>query len=94
MRPIWFFLFLLPMNGRNKFHSPTGPAFTVGEDWVDSSGKIRCKIVSVTKFGDAKWDYEVLYRFEDGREHSKDAWNFQVRYHPVADDYLKMKIRE
>jgi hypothetical protein len=73
------------MNGIRKFHKANGPAFNVGEEWVSISGKIRCHIVSVRCFGSGKWDYEVTYRYQDGAEHTKDAWNFQVRYEHVAD---------
>lgn len=73
------------MNGHKKFHKANGPAFAPGEKWESVSGKIRCEIVSVRKFGDGKWDYEVTYKYEDGVQHSKDAWNFQVRYEHAAD---------
>ena len=72
------------MNGHKKFHKANGPAFAAGEKWVGTSG-IRCEIVSVRKYGDDKWDYEVTAKYEDGAEFSKDAWNFQVRYQHVAD---------
>ena len=73
------------MNGHRKFHPPTGPAFAPGERWQSVSGKIKCEIVSVRKIGDEKWDYEVTYQYPDGATHSKDAWNFQVRYQHHAD---------
>lgn len=73
------------MNGKQKFHKATGPAFAPGEQWVSHSGNIRCSIVSIQKFGDGEWDYKVTYRYDDGGEHQKDAWNFQVRYGHIAD---------
>lgn len=77
------------MNGAKKWHKATGPAFCVGEQWVSCAGNIRCSIVSVRKYpnatGDHTSDYEVLYQYEDGGTHKKDAWNFQVRYMHVAD---------
>lgn len=77
------------MNGTHKFHKANGPAFNVGEKWESCSGKIRCEIVSVRKFGAGKWDYDVTYQYEDGYQHSKDAWNFQVRYTHIADKAIK-----
>lgn len=80
------------MNGKIKWHKANGPAFAPGEPWMSVSGKIRCEIVSVRKFGDDKWDYLVTYRYTDGSEHSKDAWNFQVRYGHIADANLKVTV--
>lgn len=79
------------MNGAKKWHPATGPAFNPGEQWKSAAGKIRCKIVSVRKYGDGKWDYDVTYEYEDGVQSSKDAWNFQVRYYHVADENLYVK---
>lgn len=76
------------MNGTKKFHKPTGPAFAVGEQWVSIAGKIKCKILSVRKYGEGKWDYEATYEYTDGSQASKDAWSFQVRYAHVADQNL------
>lgn len=83
------------MNGQRKFHKPTGPAFNVGEVWIDS-GNSPVKIVSVQKYPGATSDYiseyGVLYEWVEGgvvRQHEKDAWNFQVRYTHIAD----LKVR-
>ena len=78
------------MSGARTWPKANGPAFAPGEQWVRHAGKIRCKIVSVRKFGDDKWDFEVTYEYEDGVQHSKDAWNFQVRYGHVADKELRV----
>ncbi len=77
------------MNGTKKFHSPDGPAFAVNEEWVGSGG-LRCWIVSTSRYGSDKWDVNVTYRYRDGAESSKDAWNFQVRYKPAADFYVRL----
>lgn len=76
------------MNGTLKWHKANGPAFAIGEEWRSVSGNVRCWIVGVRKFGSGKWDYEVTYRFAEGPETSKDAWNFQVKYFHVADRYV------
>lgn len=84
------------MNGNQKFHKATGPAFNVGEVWLASDGsKHSVKIVSVVKYPHAtenrNADYAVTYEWmENGepRQHTKDAWNFQVRYYHQADRYL------
>lgn len=75
------------MNKHIKFHKANGPAFTPGEQWI--AGYTKCEVVSVRRYGDGKWDYEVTYRYENGEEHSKDAWNFQVRYTHSSDRYVK-----
>lgn len=72
------------MNGIRKFHSPDGPAFAPGQEWVGSSN-LRCWIVSTRRWGTNKWDVDITYRFRDGAEYTKDAWNFQVRYEHVSD---------
>jgi hypothetical protein len=81
------------MNGKIKLHKVTGPAFNPGEEWVGSGG-IRCWIVSVRKYpgamSDHVSDYGVTYRYSDGAQSEKDAWNFQVRYRHVADFKLKV----
>ena len=82
------------MNGKNKWHKATGPAFAVGEQWISHVGRINTTIVSVRKYPGASpdsnhiSDYGVTYQYSDGTTHEKDAWNFQVRYHHVADDNL------
>lgn len=79
------------MNGKIKFHKPTGPAFNPGEVWVGSGG-IRVVIKSVRKAAtDSQGisDYWVTYDTGEGIEHEKDAWSFQVRYNHQAD--LKVK---
>lgn len=75
------------MNGNIKFHKPNGPAFNFGEIWVPCSrpDAYKVTIVSVRKFGDDKFDYEVTYVDDRGIEMHKDAWNFQVRYMHIAD---------
>lgn len=78
------------MNGDIKWHKANGPAFAPGEQWRSVSGNIRCEIVSVSKFGPDKWDYLVTYKYPDGGGHTKDAWNFQVRYQHIADNNLKI----
>lgn len=84
------------MNNATKWHKATGPAFNVGEEWVGSSG-CRCWIVGVRKYpgatSDHTCDYGVTYRYQDGVQHEKDAWNFQVRYSHVADANLKVVKR-
>jgi len=78
------------MNGKIKFHKANGAAFNAGEQWVSCDGAgIKCEIVSVRKFGDGKWDYEVTYKYPNGDISTKDAWNFQVRYQHVADLMVK-----
>jgi len=76
------------MNGAKKFHKPTGPAFHEGQLWV-GSGNVKCWIVKVEKYpnhsGIYTSDYEVTYKYTDGKESKKDAWNFQVRYQHIAD---------
>ncbi len=85
------------MNGNGKWHKATGPAFHVGEQWISHSGKIRCKIVAVRRYpgaiGHHTSDYGVTYEYEDGGQHEKDAWNFQVRYGHVADVNLKVNAK-
>lgn len=80
------------MNGKVKWHKPTGPAFNPGEQWVGSGGRSRCTIVSVRKYPGATddhiSDYGVTYQYADGSTHEKDAWNFQVRYHHIADEFV------
>ena len=74
------------MNGKIKFHKPTGPAFNAGEVW--KSGGIRVTILSVKKMvadGQHISDWQVYYDNGEGITTSKDAWNFQVRYTHVAD---------
>lgn len=80
------------MNGAQKFHPPSGPAFSPGEIWkaADGSGT-TCEIVTTVPFGQGKWDWEVEYRYPDGSTSYKDAWNFQVRYYHIADENLKIK---
>lgn len=75
------------MNGVKKWHKANGPAFAPGEEWVSVDGaEYQCKIVSVRKFGNGKWDYEVTYKsLVSDMEWTKDAWNFQVRYQHIAD---------
>lgn len=55
-----------------------------GQRWVAASGNGHTvQVLSVVKYGDAKWDHDVTYEwYEDGerKQHSKDAWHFQVRY--------------
>lgn len=74
-----------------KFRKPSGPAFLPGEVWVGSGGG-RVTILSVRKYH--RWaefisDYEVTYSWVDHKGetqvHSKDAWNFQVRYKHQSD---------
>lgn len=81
---------VLIMNGTRKFHKANGSAFNVGEQWRSVSGKILCKIVSVRKYKncDGKWDYDVTYEYEVGVQHTKDAWNFQIRYQHIADEKI------
>jgi len=76
------------VNGAKKWHPATGPAFYAGEQWESVSGKIKCEIVSIRKWGDGKWSYDVTYRYRDGQEATKDAWNFQVRYQHIADKHI------
>ena len=76
------------MNGAKKFHSPDGPAFNVGEQWI-SSGNLSCWIDGRRRYGPDKWDVEVSYHYRDGHTSTKDAWNFQVRYKHVADLGIK-----
>lgn len=84
------------MNGKIKWHKPTGPAFNVGEQWT--SGNSTVTIVSVRKYPGATTnhisDYGVTYAWRKGDEviqHEKDAWNFQVRYGHISDRVLKCK---
>lgn len=83
------------MNGAKKLHKVTGPAFAVGEEWVDSTGT-RCWITGVRQYayavGDVtathSSDYEVSYSYADGTSSTKDGWMFQVRYQHIADRNL------
>lgn len=72
------------MNKRVKFHKPNGPAFNKNEIWQGSS-KSHVKIISVLKFGNDKFDYNVTYQQTDGSICKKDAYNFQIRYQHLAD---------
>jgi hypothetical protein len=82
------------MNGTIKWHKATGPAFSVGEQWVGMTGT-RVTIVSVQKYPGASAesnhtsDYSVTYERIDHKgvlqQYENDAWNFQVRYTHVAD---------
>lgn len=84
------------MNGKIKFRKATGPAFAPGEVWVSSSGA-KVTIVSVSLYKYAanlpspdNADYAVTYAWvEHGSvvQHTKDAWNFQVRYTHIADTH-------
>jgi hypothetical protein len=82
------------MNHAKKFHKATGPAFNPGEQW-DGVG-CSVEIVSVRKYTNDQstneiGDYAVTYQWlERGVmvQHTKDAWNFQVRYQHVADRNL------
>lgn len=83
------------MNGTTKFHKATGPAFYTGEIWYSHAGNIKVEIVSVRKYnteGNHTSDYEVTYLTSPDSDrtktHSKDAWNFQVRYGHQADRVL------
>jgi hypothetical protein len=80
------------MNGTVKFHKPISPAFAVGEEWVAPSGLggyNSVYIQSVTKFGDGKYDYQVVACDCFGiTQVDKDAWNFQVRYNHIVDANL------
>ncbi len=73
------------MNGAKKFHKPTGPAFKAGEVWFGISTKHPVEIEKVEKFGDGKWDFNIVYSDEDENIWERDAWNFQVRYQHQAD---------
>lgn len=75
------------MNGQKKFHPATGPAFAEGEVWYGSSGS-KVTIMSVRKYGDAKWDYEIKYMQSNNTVSTKNAWSFQVRYEHAADKNL------
>lgn len=74
-----------------KFRKWNSPAFNEGELWVSSTGG-KVRIVSVSKYPAAKSnhssDYEVTY-YVDAEKcdkiHSKDCWNFQVRYSHISD---------
>jgi hypothetical protein len=74
------------MNGARKFHSPDGPAFNPGEQWVGSSGTVY-QILSTRRYGPDKWDVDVLYFMVSQPQTvwDKDAWNFQVRCTHRAD---------
>lgn len=84
------------MNGVNKFHKATGPAFLPGEVWRSHAGNLKVTIVSVRAYIAKPThisDYGVTYEWmERGNtvQHEKDAWNFQVRYHHVADENLRV----
>lgn len=81
------------MNGNVKFHKATSPAFNPGEVWVDSSGRYKVTIVSVSKHPGATSDhsssYGVTYELNSlsgkVQQYEKDCWNFQVRYTHAAD---------
>lgn len=79
------------MNGNQKFHKATGPAFNPGEQWFASNGS-KCSIISVRKYpganSDHTSDYGVTYQQSDGSICEKDAWNFQVRYCHIADLHI------
>lgn len=76
------------MNRKIKFHSPDGPAFLPGEQWLTTARDARVSIASTRRYGPDKWDVEVEYVLIDREDHhyfKKDAWNFQVRYFHIAD---------
>jgi len=83
----------------SKFRKWNSPAFNEGEIWVSSTGS-RVKIISVVKYpgatGQYSSDYEVTY-FTDADKcditHSKDCWNFQVRYEHCSDS-TKYKLHK
>ena len=85
------------MNGKIKFHPPTGPAFHEGEVWCASDkGRHSVTIVKVAKYRgavtDHTSDYGVTYEWvENGKvvQHTKDAWNFQVRYTHRSDWFVR-----
>jgi hypothetical protein len=71
------------------FHDVT--QIVPGQRWYAASGNGHfVQIVSVVKYGEGKWDHNVTYEWYEGGEcvqHSKDAWNFQVRYFsPLLDN--------
>jgi hypothetical protein len=72
------------MNKKIKFHKPNGSAFNENEEWIGVS-KNKVKIISVEKFGDNKFDYEINYKQSDGSLSKKNAYNFQIRYQHLAD---------
>lgn len=77
------------MNGKIKFHKVNGPAFNIGEVWVDSAGH-EVTITSVTQFkettGANPSDYDVEYTYAKYRgAQSKDGWSFQTRFTHKAD---------
>lgn len=79
------------MDNMTKFRKWNSPAFNEGEVWVSSSG-VKVRIISVSKYPAAKSNhsssYEVTY-YVDAEKcdeiHSKDCWNFQVRYSHISD---------
>ena len=84
------------MNGATKCHKATGPAFATGQQWFGVTGGFEVTIVSVRKYNPTNMsnhtsDFKVTYEWvENGKtvQHSKDAWNFQVRYMHIADRNL------
>ena len=82
------------MNGKIKFHKVNGPAFNVGEAWVDSAGHV-VTITNVTQFKDTTGrhasDYDVEYVYAKYRGvQSKDGWIFQTRFTHKADIAAKV----
>ena len=81
------------MNKHIKFHKANGPAFAVGEQWHNGYNHNYVTIKSVRNWGPNKWDYDVTYTWTNANgeecEHTKDAWNFQVRYMHKSDNVIK-----
>ncbi len=74
------------MNGAQKFHSPDGPAFNKGEQWIGRSGSTY-EIISTHRYHKDKWSVDVTYCLVGKPEQTwtRDAWNFQVRCTHSAD---------
>ena len=72
------------MNKEIKYHSPDGPAFQPGEQWIGVNGS-RVTILSSTRWGEDKWDVQVTYLQCDGTTASKNANIFQSKYAHEAD---------
>jgi hypothetical protein len=60
----------------------------VGQVWSRCDGASdQVTITEVKKLGDGntRFDYQVYYKYSDGKVYDKDAWNFQVKYYLKKD---------
>lgn len=72
----------------NMFYEITSPYFNQDSEWTSCDGSgIICRIREVSQEIDNPKhlsEYDVIYEYYDGKQHTKDAWNFQIRYKPLG----------